>query len=161
MNSFEAVQQFIVPAHICDETDKLLSTAGHRQNEYFVLWSGKFDERNFHIETLHNPKQKALRLKNGLCVQVDGLELHQLNYWLYENGERLAVQVHSHPTRAFHSQLDDSHAMVTTLGGLSLVVPNFCIHGVRGPGVALYRLYHAGWLLVAPHQFRRTLRLGG
>ena len=78
-------------------------------------------------------------------MRVEADELHRLNVWLYENAERLAIQVHSHPTEAFHSDTDDAYPIVTTLGGLSLVVPDFARYGVRGPETALYRLSSAGW----------------
>jgi hypothetical protein len=35
--------------------------------------------------------------------------------------------------------------MVTTRGGLSVVVPYFGHSGLQGPGVAHYRLSEAGW----------------
>ena len=68
------------------------------------------------------PRQTAYRLSEGLCVRVEGPELHRLNIWLYEHHELLAVQVHAHPTDAYHSETDDTYPIVTTRGGLSLVV---------------------------------------
>jgi hypothetical protein len=35
--------------------------------------------------------------------------------------------------------------MVTQLGGLSIVLPDFGVHGLTGPGVATYRLTASGW----------------
>jgi hypothetical protein len=104
------------------------------------------------------PKQTAYKLREGLCVRVDGSELHRLNVWLYENSERLAIQVHSHPTEAYHSETDDTYPIVTTRGGLSLVVPDFCRNGVRGAATALYRLNHEGWTELAPSAIGTLLR---
>ena len=159
MNTFSSVRRFFVPKRVCDETDRLLRNAGLSQNEHFVLWSGSFDDKNFQVKTLHNPRQEAFSTSQGLCVHVGGDELYQLNRWLHENEERLAIQVHSHPTKAYHSDTDDSYAMVTTLGGLSLVVPNFCNDGVRGPGTALYRLFPSGWRQVSPSNSECVLQL--
>lgn len=161
MKTFSSICEFIVPERICDETDRLLREAGVGQNERFVLWSGVIDKERFLIRTIHSPKQTAYQLERGLCVRVEGDELDRLNRWLYQNGERLAVQVHSHPTEAFHSDTDDAFPMVTTRGGLSLVVPDFCRYGVRGPNTALYRLASAGWEELSPTDSRRILRLEG
>lgn len=145
MRTFDVIQKFIVPSDICDATDKQLLEAGHDGNERFVLWSGVIDRNQFLVQTVHVPKQTAFQLEDGLCVRVEADELHRLNVWLYTHRELLGVQIHSHPTEAYHSSTDDRYPMVTTLGGLSLVVPNFGKSGVRGPGTALYRLTSAGW----------------
>jgi hypothetical protein len=159
VNTFNSIREFIVPKDVCDQTDRALREAGLGGNERFVLWSGLINEDRFLATTFHSPKQTAYQLPNGLGVRVEANELHQLNRWLYENGERLAVQVHSHPTEAFHSDTDDAFPMVTTLGGLSLVVPDFCRNGVRGPSTALYRLTLDGWEELSPVEARRVLRL--
>lgn len=152
MTSFEHLQRFVVPRDVADATDQLLREAGRSGVERFVLWSGKIAHTTFNVRTLHMPKQFATRGPEGLLVRIDGPELHRLNVWLYEHEELLAVQVHSHPTEAFHSSTDDSYPMVTTRGGLSLVVPDFARRGVRGTGTALYRLDGNGWYAAdAPH----------
>ena len=159
MKTFESIRQFVVPGHLCDATDRLLREAGLDGDERFVLWSGVVSDDRLLVRTSHSPEQMAYRLASGLCVRVGTDELHRLNVWLYENHERLAIQVHSHPTEAFHSDTDDAYPMVTTLGGLSLVVPDFARHGVRGPSTALYRLSSEGWQRLSKAQARRVLRL--
>jgi hypothetical protein len=99
----------------------------------------------FHVNTAHVPRQTSLRMKSGLCTRVEGDALHGLNTWLFANGETLGAQVHAHPTDAYHSHTDDSFPIVTTLGGLSLVVPDFCRAGLFARSAA-YRLSPDGWL---------------
>lgn len=159
MITFDSIRNFIVPAEICDETDRQLREAGLDGNERFVLWTGVVDGERLLVRTMHVPKQTAYRLSNGLCVRVESDELHRLNVWLYEHGERLAIQVHSHPTDAYHSETDDAFPMVTTHGGLSLVVPDFARFGVRGRGTALYRLSHTRWQAVSGSSAERLLQL--
>ena len=161
MSTFNSICKFIIPPDICDETDQQLREVGRDGNECFVLWSGVIDNDHFVCKTVHVPKQTAFRLSGGLCVRVDADELHRLNLWLYKNGERLGVQVHSHPTEAYHSDTDDAFPMVTTLGGLSLVVPDFCRFGVRGQGTALYRLTKSGWKEVPTDDVRQILHMKG
>ena len=159
MSTFYSIRTFIVSPDVCDETDQQLRDAGRDGNERFVLWSGVISDEYFIVRTMHVPKQTAYRLSSGLCVRVDGDELHRLNIWLYENGELLGVQVHSHPTEAYHSDTDDTYPMVTTLGGLSLVVPDFGRFGVRGRDTALYRLARTGWKALSATDKRQILRM--
>lgn len=159
MNTFDSIREFIIPPDICDETDHQLRAAGRDGAERFVLWSGVIDKDLFLVRTIHVPKQTAYRLPEGLCVRVEGDELHRLNVWLFENGERLGIQVHSHPTEAYHSDTDDTYPIVTTRGGLSLVVPDFGRYGVRGRDTALYRLDSSGWGELSVSDARRILRM--
>jgi hypothetical protein len=156
--AFDRILRFNVPAEIADGTDAQLREAGRAGVERFVLWSGVIEGPAFQVRTMHVPKQTAYRLPEGLCVRVEGEELHRLNVWLYEHEERLGVQVHSHPTDAYHSDTDDEYPIVTTRGGLSLVVPDFGRAGVRGPRTALYRLDRSGWQAIAPAASRALLQ---
>ncbi|MDE0660862.1 MAG: hypothetical protein OXI79_14580 [Gammaproteobacteria bacterium] len=159
MKTFEGIKQFVVPCDLCDACDEQLKQAGTAGNERFILLSGVIQRERLLVRTMHVPKQSAFRLEGGLCVRVDADELHRLNIWLYEHAERLAIQIHSHPTEAFHSDTDDAYPMVTTRGGLSLVVPDFARDGVRGPGTALYRLSQSGWQGLSASDADRLLSL--
>lgn len=147
MNSsdLEDVRAFLVPAGVADATDVALRDAGAQGHEAFVLWTGVLDGHTFTVQRAYLPAQTGHQLPDGICVTVDGDELHRLNRWLYENGQRLGAQVHSHPTRAYHSDTDDSYPIATQRGALSLVVPHFANGGIRGGGVATYRLTASGW----------------
>ncbi len=140
------VEQFQVPATIVQQTEATLRIAGSAGYEAFVLWSGQQTGRVFSIRTIHVPKQNSYRLASGLCVRVDGDELHRINVWLYEAGEILAVQVHAHPDDAYHSDTDDTYPIVATLGGVSIVAAEFCHAGLFTPSTAIYRLYPNGWI---------------
>ena len=159
MMTFEKIRQFVVPGDLCDECDEQLREAGATGHERFVLWSGVIRKKRLLVRTMHVPRQRAFRLRDGLCVRVEADELHRLNVWLYQHQERLAIQVHSHPTEAFHSETDDAYPMVTTRGGLSLVVPDFARYGVRGPDTALYRLASSGWQELSPVEAGSVLHL--
>ena len=159
MTTFDSIREFVVPAGICDGSDDHLREAGLSGNERFILWTGIVQDARFLVRTMHVPKQTAYRTSSGLCVRVEADELHRLNVWLYEHGERLAIQVHTHPTEAYHSDTDDTYPIVTTLGGLSLVVPDFARYGVRGPDTALYQLSQIGWEELSPRPARQLLRM--
>ena len=148
--TLQQVGRFHVPASIVEGTEKALREAGEQGHERFVLWSGEFREDSFEVQSGHVPEQTAYRLESGLCVRVEGEALFRLNRTLYESGETLAVQIHAHPTDAYHSETDDTYPIVTALGGLSVVAPDFCAHGLFTDGTAAYRLCVHGWTAVAP-----------
>lgn len=140
------VEEFRVSAEIVQQTEQTLRRAGAGGYEAFVLWSGRQNERLFEVRTVHVPEQSSYRLGYGLCVRVDGDELHRLNVWLYEAGEVLAVQVHAHPDAAYHSDTDDTYPIVATLGGLSIVAAEFCRYGLFVASTAIFRLQSRGWV---------------
>jgi hypothetical protein len=158
MSILETITRFVVPVAIVRKTDAQLRAAGGDHSECFVLWSGLKKDDTFLVRTAHVPRQTAYRFADGLCVRVDGDELHRLNVWLFEHHEQLGVQVHSHPTEAYHSETDDTYPIVTVLGGLSLVVPDFGRAGLRGKGVAWYRLDISGWNELSPDKSKQLIQ---
>jgi hypothetical protein len=138
---------FRISAKQISDTENALREAGTEGFERFVLWSGRpSGETTFSVEAVHVPRQSSYRTQGGLLVRVDGDELHRLNAWLYEHEQVLASQVHAHPTDAYHSETDDAYPIVTSEGGLSIVVPDFCAGPLLSPGTVCYRLTPAGWV---------------
>jgi hypothetical protein len=159
--TLEAVRRFRVPKSVIEKTEEALRGAGKDGYELFVLWSGVVDGDVLEIKTPHVPRQSSFRLRSGLLVRVDGDALHKLNAWLYERQELLAVQVHAHPTEAFHSETDDAFPIVTVLGGLSLVACDFARHGLLSRGAAAYRLSSHGWQEVRSDDLKALLEVVG
>jgi hypothetical protein len=145
VSTLERIQGFSVSAELLAQTERALRRAGAEGYELFVFWSGIIDGSELAVRTCHVPKQTSSKTRHGLMVRVEGQALHELNLWLYEHNEVLGAQVHAHPTRAFHSDTDDTFPIVTALGGLSLVVPDFARRGVLTPGSAAFRLSRSGW----------------
>lgn len=157
--TLEAIREIRVPSHVVDATDAALRAAGGDRAECFVLWTGVAAGVTFEVRTAHVPRQKAYRFESGVCVRVEGPELHKLNVWLYEHVEQLAVQIHSHPEEAYHSDTDDTYPIVTVRGGMSIVVPNFGRDGLGGGGLAYYRLDDLGWAELADDEATQLVRL--
>lgn len=143
--TLESIEQFVIPRDVTRLTDDLLRTAGQEGLEAFVLWSGLTNGGRFSVTSVHHPRQTSYKLPEGLCVRVDGDALHRLNIELFERRELLGVQVHTHPTDAYHSDTDDTYPIVTQLGGLSIVVPEFARDGTDGAEIAVFRLGVRGW----------------
>lgn len=142
------IHRFTVSRQIVAETDRALRTAGDDGYECFGLWTGGFVNSTFAVEHLYVPSQEAYRGEDGVCVQVGADELHALNRWLYDEHQTLAIQIHTHPHEAYHSETDDTYPIVTTLGGVSIVVADFARPGLLASSTAYYRLEPRGWVAV-------------
>jgi hypothetical protein len=148
-----AVRQVVITEELVAATEAALREAGKDGLERFVLWTGTEAGPQFVVRNIHVPPQRSYRLGSGVCVTVDGPALHGLNVWLFEHSQVLGAQVHTHPTEAYHSDTDNAFAIVTELGGVSLVVPDFCANALLAPGYAAYRLSHRGWVPAPPGLF--------
>ena len=144
--TLQGVQRFRIEESAIRETVEAIRSVGQDGYESFVLWSGTRHGDTFTVAKVHIPKQTSYKLKSGLCVRVDGSELHRLNMWLYEAQQVIGVQVHSHPADAYHSETDDTHPIATLAGSLSIVLPFFGRDGWEPNGIAAYRLGQDGWV---------------
>ncbi len=137
------VREFHIPSTVLDRTIAILAEAGRRGCEAFVVWSGVLAEhgRVMRFTSAEHPEQQATRHPRGLLVTVGGDALFRVNKRVHERGEILAGQVHTHPGRAYHSDTDDHYPLVTLVGALSVVVPDFARAGRAGMNAwARYRL---------------------
>ena len=150
MIDFTKVEQVLLTRATLKQTQTWLQEAGKTNDESFVLWAGSFKANNiFYIETEIFPEQKAFKTASGIGVYVSGDELFKINKWLYENQQILIAQIHSHPSKAYHSNTDDSFPLVTCSGQFSIVVPYFA----RAPLInllncAVYRLCNNNWKIL-------------
>ena len=147
--TLQGVRKFRVEESALHETEKAIRSAGRDGYESFVLWSGTRDGDTFTVAEVHFPEQTSYKLRTGLCVHVDGPELHRINVWLYEARQVIGVQVHSHPGNAYHSETDDAYPIATIEGSLSIVLPFFGRAGCKSSGIAAYRLGKDGWVEIS------------
>jgi len=129
-----------VPASAVSVTQAALAGAGQRGVEGMALWAGVQDGRSFYVREAIVPVQEGIRGPHGLLVSVGEAELRRINLHLYRSGLRLLAQIHSHPTEAYHSAVDDEYAIATALGAFSIVVPDFARAPLRMVNCATYRL---------------------
>ena len=141
-----------------------LQEMGRQEAEGFALWVGALDPdgRIFRVQETIIPAQHTIRTREGVCVVVDGPELHRLNLWLYEHRMTPVAQLHSHPGRAYHSQTDDAFSVATTAGSLSIVVPDFARDPFALDRCAVYRLTGDGqWLELSTDRIRELISIEG
>lgn len=147
------VQVFELPSSLLESSLDALADIGRGKAEGFVVWGGnRASETRFRFEAGLVPEQTPYTAEDGLLVTVEGDALHKINVRFNDNGLMLAGQIHSHPTDAYHSTTDDRLPLVTVLGGLSVVVPDFARDGTDAyDRFAWYRLTaYAQWSEVDP-----------
>jgi len=120
------VDLFLVGGQVLEFTVDRLAERGRQGLEAFVVWGGRrLSGGRIHVSSAIYPEQVAYETEDGLLVVVEDDSLFEVNRSLNERGEVLAAQVHTHPTDAYHSSTDDAMPIVTIVGGLSVVIPDF------------------------------------
>lgn len=140
MNGFSTVKQINVPRSLIDAMMKFLRERGSLGLEAFSLWAGSMEEEIFHVRANIIPAQTGRKSDKGVSVHVGPAELHRLNVWLFENNMNLIAQIHTHPHEAYHSDTDDAYPIATTVGCISIVIPDFARHCFSAGRCAIYRL---------------------
>lgn len=160
-NGLLGVEGVWVPRELALETHAYLRHIGRQNSEGFALWAGVLQDSTLTITHVRIPEQAGLRTDDGVLVMVGSDELHRLNVWLYEEGLTLIAQLHSHPTDAFHSETDDALPIMTTVGGLSLVVPFFARNPFSLADYAVYRLMpDGGWAELSSDEVDELIVIG-
>jgi hypothetical protein len=159
MIDFQKITKIILPIRYVEHIYEHLRDAGQQHVEGVGLWFGRQEENVFTVHSSLVPAQKAYRFEEGLLYQVGGEELHRINKWAYEQKILLLAQVHSHPVEAYHSQTDDAFAVVTTLGGFSIVVPNFGADPIEKKYWKVYRLQTGGWKEVSSGEVNKLFEI--
>ena len=150
---FLDIEKVRLPESCAQMAIEALYSAGTHGVEGVALFAGVREGNTFNITQTIIPRQKAGAVEDGLIYVVSGEELERIGLALYDNGLQLFAQIHSHPGAAYHSETDDAFPIVTVLGGVSIVVPNFARGGVRLSQWAIYRLLpNTGWTEVTGKQ---------
>lgn len=146
MSRLSDITRVRIPLDVVDDVQDHLRDAGRRENEGVAFWAGHRIGTDFEVLASLIPAQTAFQSAGGIGVQIDGDELFRMNVWLHQNQMQLIAQIHSHPEEAYHSETDDDYAIMTTIGGLSIVVPNFGRDRFSLDRCAVYRLdAQRGW----------------
>lgn len=158
MRGLAHINGVIVPRRCVEEAHAHLALVGTQGFEGFALWAGTLVGDVFRVSDTIIPEQKGLRSDMGVCVTVDGSELHRINVWLHGRGLTLVAQLHSHPDEAYHSDTDDTYPIATTTGSLSLVIPDFAVAPFSLENCAVYRLLPPrGWVELSPEDASRLI----
>ena len=132
--------RIIVPRFVVAETLEALRRFG--LVESIVYWAGVEEHDQARITRLIEPE--ALRTRR--YVHVAGEEVARIVNQVYERGEILIVQLHTHPAAEDHSETDDCGTVSKRNGFISLVVPFYAL--LSKPDAPLwfgYELQDGNW----------------
>ena len=121
------VHKVVVPRHILFDTGEYLKKHGNMGHEGMVLWAGIRPGKNKAIvKSCIHPQQYCTPV--SFDVPLD--ESQRINILLQQKKQVIIAQVHSHPSIAFHSSIDDQFPVTFIIGLFSIVVPEFCQKGL-------------------------------
>jgi hypothetical protein len=154
------IKTFSFKRECLEQTYEFLAQAGRKRFEAVGLFAGHIEGQVAYISEAILPLQKSYKLEAGLLYVVEGDELHRINVMLYKNNLRLIAQIHTHPQRAYHSETDDEYPIMSTIGGLSIVVPYFASAPLDIKDWAYYRLLSAGtWQEVSENEIKTLIKV--
>ena len=145
---------------ILDETWELLREPGTEGLEGVVLWLGRMSAAD-HANVLAPffPPQVAYSSEDGLAVEVPQDALTQIIGAL-PAGVQMLARVHSHPTGAYHSPLDDRNMIIGHEGAISIVVPHFAMGPSQLLACSVNQLERTGaWRALSPDEIRARFTL--
>lgn len=146
---------YIVSKSALEKTKEFLKISQEEQSEVVILWSGEIKGNTVRIKTAWLPFQYT----DVGFFMIPGDELFNLNRMIFESGERLVAQVHTHPNLAFHSDADSEFSVTSMEKGLSIVVPNFGATSVKSYSECAYLIYKEGkWVRLSPSEARHHIR---
>ena len=113
--------RYVVSRSLLQESAVTLRSMSGGVRESVILWTGTAGDEEALVRRIAVPRQSASA--KHFDVPLD--ERLKLAQRLLASGEKLLVQLHTHPRQAFHSLADDQLALPRHTGALSIVIPNF------------------------------------
>jgi len=138
---------FYLAKGLLERTQQLLSGPGREGYEAVVVWIGR-REPGEPIEALMavRPGQIAYRAAEGCAVEIPPDALTELIAAL-PAGLSVVARIHTHPTEAYHSPVDDTNMLISHEGAISIVVPNFARAPLDLLACSVNELHHdRGWV---------------
>ena len=115
------VLRYVVPCGIVAESAGTLRSLSDGRREAVILWTGTHQAEEALVRCIVVPHQRASALHFDVPLQ----ERLRIARQLANCGEKLLVQLHTHPAEAFHSPVDDRLALPRHTGAISIVIPDF------------------------------------
>lgn len=107
-------------AQVLKETILALERCGNGRCECVVYWTGPRDVSS-KVDGWEHPAHR----RSPYGYQIEDAWLTAYWFRLAKENRSIRAQIHTHPGEAFHSATDDQWPVVSTVGFISLVVPNF------------------------------------
>lgn len=120
----KVMKKLLVPSGVIFDTTAFLRQAGQKNCEGRVYWLGKEENGAVRLTRIAIPQQVARRTIYGVSVTVPQSANIEIARDL-KPGEYIVAKVHSHPNRAYNSDVDKANPFLRHDGSISIIVPNF------------------------------------
>lgn len=144
---------YFVPELVWRRSIAELRRYGEHRSEGLLFWGGVICPGGVQVTGLyvlgHEPQ--------GGTVRVTREEARWLLRSLHTRDEKLVAQVHSHPSKAYHSPGDDTHATSYHAGFISIVVPNFARAVEKATDTAIYEFDGERFERLGPDAVQRRI----
>lgn len=152
-----------VPAAVVSATEGAMKGRDH---EVFALWTARLELRresaqDGRVLKAIVPQQRPGRTAFGVYVHIPGEELQRIQPENYARGERSIAQLHTHPgADVGMSDLDREWEVTSHVGALSIIVPNYCVDGLRlFTGANIYEREEDDWRLWSAEEAQERMRI--
>lgn len=152
-----------VPAAVVAATESAMKGRNH---EVFAIWTaslqvGQESAQEGRVLQAIIPRQRPGQTAFGVYVHIPGEELQHIQLANYARAERSIIQLHTHPsTDVRMSDLDREWEVTSHVGALSIIVPNYCAHGLRlFSGANIYEREDDDWRLWPVQEAKERMRI--
>ena len=153
---YEKLKRIKLPNEILMESFEIFRYYGDLNHEVSIIWVGKRENNNFIIEDVWLPDQECTMIS----FYIPSHETHNISKELYNKNLELIAQLHTHPTNAFHSPIDDRGSMLLFNGQLSIVIPNFGdIEMINTDNWRVYRQFESDWGLLQSKEVKKLFQI--
>jgi proteasome lid subunit RPN8/RPN11 len=123
--------RMIVPTLQLDHSELALRQAGISGEESLLVWAGTVTSGTAFVSTVVIPALSVMATHGQVTEETVAETLRLLD----EHDLVAIAQLHSHPRRAFLSEIDRQRPFVSEAGFLSIVVPRFAFVDLADPSV--------------------------
>jgi hypothetical protein len=154
------LQRLRVPRLALEETRELLALSGAEGLEAVVLWLGSVvSATEARVEEVYFPRQIAYYSIYGLAVEIPVEEWTELALRL-SPGQFVLAKLHTHSTRAYHSDVDAANPYLCHEGAISITVPDFASAPLADlTGCSVNVLRGQRWIELRSYEIRQMINV--
>lgn len=141
------------PVSLLGKAASQLQENGHRSLEQLVLWSGYANPTGALLVSLLMPKTTA----TWGTVTIVKTELPIIAEWLFEHGQLLFVEMHTHGPGSCATELspiDRAHPVGRQNGFLTFIIPEYAKAGIDLATAGIWECLSQDWKRVSPDKSR-------
>ena len=145
---------YVLDHSILARTQEYLRTLSERGAESYVVWVGELADRNGWVRDVWplNAEAGAYHARVAFAHVLDLASRVEAKGWY------ILAQLHTHPSGAFHSRVDDASPLSSQVGFISIVVPDFAQREPMAGWAAFEHMGRGEWRRIAPREMKKRFK---